>query len=181
MKYNVGNVTQLDERLKQYVENSSNILYNYTLDIPDGITKIRKGAFYGSRTRTVNIPDSVERIDSAAFSYSHNREINCPACYIDTDAFLMSDISYFYMRDSGSYYYPEIEDFAFQGCGNLSQVKLSKNLKTLGRAAFTGCSSLTSITYTGTTQEWANIIKHSNWDEGSSISTIFCSNGAVSV
>ena len=50
----------------------------------------------------------------------------------------------------------------FKGCSNLKSVLLSNSLKILPASMFAGCTSLTTVTYMGTAEEWNAISKASD-------------------
>jgi len=71
-----------------------------------------------------------------------------------------------------------IKAFAFND--NLQTVVLPKSLKYIGSSIFAGCpSTLSSIKYMGTKEEWNEFGKSDDWDFGSSITTIQCSDGVI--
>ena len=115
--------------------------------IPDEVTTIDYGAFYGCNNLTsiifpqgletieattfvhcngltsVEIPDSVTKIDASAFQYCENiREIT-----------LSKNIN-------------SIESGVFEGCSSLVNIDIPDNITSIGYGAFRDCSSLTEIT-----------------------------------
>lgn len=63
---------------------------------------------------------------------------------------------------------------------NLQTVTLPKSLEYIGSNIFAGCPfTLSSIKYSGTKEEWNEIDKSDDWDFGSSIATIQCSDGVI--
>ena len=93
------------------------------LEIPEGITKIRGGAFCGIESITeVIIPDGLTKIAANAFENCINlQHVRIP----DT----VTEISN-----------------AFQGCSKLETVKLPAGLERIPSTAFSGCRGLTQIT-----------------------------------
>ena len=57
-----------------------------------------------------------------------------------------------------------VSESAFWGCAFLECVYLPSSVRSIGHMAFEGCTSLTSIKYCGTEDEWNDITKGSNWD-----------------
>jgi len=49
----------------------------------------------------------------------------------------------------------------------------------IGDCAFSGCTSLTSITYAGTKAEWDSISKGSGWNYGTGNYTVHCTDGDI--
>lgn len=50
-----------------------------------------------------------------------------------------------------------IEYAAFSGCSSLTTIEIPKSTKNIGNLAFSGCDSLTDIYYGGTETEWNQI------------------------
>ena len=93
------------------------------LVIPDGVTEIKDGAFYGCKSVTgVNLPDTLLRIGKGAFEYCTNlRSVSIP--------------------DSVT----EIGDHTFSNCNWLMSVKIGKNVTSIGENAFNRSSRLVEI------------------------------------
>ena len=51
----------------------------------------------------------------------------------------------------------------FTGCNSLNSFTISANCKTIGENVFSYCSSLRTITYEGSLEQWAAITKPNNW------------------
>ena len=68
----------------------------------------------------------------------------------------------------------------FKGCTSLTSVTLPASLMYINPYAFEGCTSLTEITYTGTQEQW-NAISKSSWNTDSSITTVHCSDGDITL
>ena len=49
---------------------------------------------------------------------------------------------------------------------NLQTIVIPEGVTSIDTYTFSGCSSLTSINYTGTQEQWDAISKHSNWNAG---------------
>jgi hypothetical protein len=50
----------------------------------------------------------------------------------------------------------------------------------MGNEAFSGCSSLTTINYTGTQEDWLNLVSPAlEWDINSGEYTVYCTNGVI--
>ena len=93
------------------------------LVIPDGITDIADGAFYGSVISSVTIPNSVTSIGNYAF-------YGCSGLTSVTIGNSVTSIG----RD------------AFYGCSRLTDVTIPNSVTSIGDYAFRNCSSLTSVT-----------------------------------
>lgn len=95
-----------------------------TWAIPNGVTEIRSGPFYGSTGLTsIVIPDTVTKIAAGAFQ-------DCTGLTAIT------------IPDSVT----SIEANAFQGCTGLTTVNMGSGLTASGASAFAGCTGLTSVT-----------------------------------
>lgn len=70
---------------------------------------------------------------------------------------------------------------AFTSCASLNSVTLPNTLKEIGFGIFQNCTSLTNITFNGSKAEWETIKKDYNWDYKSSLTTVTCTDGTVSV
>lgn len=74
----------------------------------------------------------------------------------------------------------QIAQYAFYECKNLEELVLPSSLESLN-GIFYNCSKLKSINYRGTVEQWNSIEFSNEWSYGSSVSTIVCSDGVVSV
>ena len=106
--------------LRRYPEGKSQTSYT----IPDSVTSIGYGAFYGCTGLTsITIPDSVTSIGSNAFEY----------CTGLTSITIPDSVT-------------SIEQRAFWGCSGLTSITIPNSVTSIGDLAFYRCSSLTSIT-----------------------------------
>ena len=119
------------------------------LVIPDGVTSIKFGAFYGcSGLTSVTIPESVTSIGKSAFCYCSG----LTSVTFEDDSQLISIGDYAFRSCSGltSINIPEsvtnIEQFTFWGCTSLTSITIPKNVTSIGKCAFCYCSGLTSVT-----------------------------------
>ena len=76
----------------------------------------------------------------------------------------------------------------FENCYALNSVSLPASLTSIGKDTFSNCSNLESITFRGTVDQWNTIqlytnpnIGHQNWNHGSGIKSIVCTDGVVSI
>jgi hypothetical protein len=92
--------------------------------IPESVTKIGNGAFYGSRKLTsITIPENVTAIEMAAFKH----------CESLTSITIPDHVT-------------SIGSEAFYFCTALKNVTIGNSVKSIGSYAFVGCMSITSIT-----------------------------------
>lgn len=95
---------------------------NESYSIPNGVTKIRDGAFENCTSLSnITIPDSVKTIGAEAFS-------GCTSLA----SVKMSELT-------------DIRDGAFENCTSLLNITIPDSVKTIGAEAFSGCTSLTSV------------------------------------
>lgn len=117
------------------------------LVIPDSVTKISAGAFYGcTSVKSVTVPDSVKEIHKYTFC-------DCSAL---TSVTLPDSVSMIYdnaFMNCSSLTSIDIPDgvtiinyYTFKDCSSLTSVKLPASVKTIFPYAFEGCSALTDIT-----------------------------------
>ena len=116
------------------------------INIPDGVTSIGSGAFYGcSSLISINIPDEVTSIGEEAFSYCSSLiSINIPdgVTSIGNQAFYgCSSLTSINIPDGVT----SIGELAFSDCSSLTSINIPDGV-TIGGGAFWGCSTLTSIT-----------------------------------
>ena len=62
---------------------------------------------------------------------------------------------------------------------NLTQITIPNSVINIGNYAFTGCSNLTSITFTGTKAQWNSISFGTDWNSYTGNYTIHCTDGDI--
>ena len=118
-----------------------------SVTLPDGVTTISSEAFGGCTGLTsVTIPDSVTSIDSRAFS-------NCTGLTSVTIPDAVTRISgYAFSNCTGltNVTIPDavitIGDHAFYNCTGLTSVTIGASVEIIGQGAFSNCTGLTSVT-----------------------------------
>lgn len=103
--------------------------------IPEGVTRIGSGAFYGCRDITsITIPNSVTQIDDWAFYM----------CTELTSVTLPQNLK-------------SIGKWAFYLCMYLENVTMSNDVENIGRAAFDRCYGLKNVYYDGSKEDFEKI------------------------
>ncbi len=72
-----------------------------------------------------------------------------------------------------------IGEKAFANRPGITTVYIPKSITKLESKALSGCSSLTNITYQGTTAQWNMVQKGTEWNTGTAAYTIYCSNTSL--
>lgn len=112
-------------------------LENITL--PETVTKIYRGAFRECpNLSTIYIPNRVEIIDEGTF-------ISCTGL---TNITLPDGVSY-------------IDSYTFQNCTHLESIVIPESVTVIGESAFEYCDNLTDVYFTGTEEEWNEVIINS--------------------
>lgn len=75
----------------------------------------------------------------------------------------------------------EIGTFCFLRCYSLEKLILPSTLKSIDSSAFNDCSSLTTIEFRGTVEQWNKITKASNWNKEIPATQVICSDGVVTL
>ncbi len=140
--------------LKQYPIGRSETTYT----IPDSVTEIEFEAFSGCTSlSSINIPDSVTYIGSSAFSGCEKlAAINVSSennNYTSIDGVLFNkdktELNQYPAGRSETYTIPdsvtEIGRYAFSGCTSLSSINIPDSVTSIGLGAFAECTSLSSI------------------------------------
>ncbi|MCT4507947.1 MAG: leucine-rich repeat protein [Tepidibacter sp.] len=104
--------------LIQYLDQRGN---QYT--VPEGVTKLAKGAFASTKVTSVTLPESLEIIGFSAFE----------KCY---------DLALIEIPQSVT----TLDHFAFASCKSLESVTIPNGVKSIGNNAFKSCDNLKSIT-----------------------------------
>ena len=68
---------------------------------------------------------------------------------------------------------------AFLKCEDLTYVSIGNGVTSIDELAFSYCTSLYSIDFEGTMAQWSSISKADDWDYGSNIGTIRCTDGDI--
>ncbi|MBQ2864350.1 MAG: InlB B-repeat-containing protein [Clostridia bacterium] len=135
-----------------YAFDSAQYLQNVTINA----ATIGKFAFKASSINNLTIGSGVSSIDTSAFRdfYSLTTVTSSTSHYQIIDGGIYNAngtilIKYFGKELNKTYSSPSnlttINDYAFDGCSNISEINLSANVSTIGAMAFSGCTSLTTL------------------------------------
>ena len=132
-------------------------LQNFSVVIPEGVTKIGNYAFYECSSLTsITIPEGVTEIGTSAFyKCDHLTSVTIPENSRLT----------------------EIGSSAFEGCSGLSLISIPKSVTSIGSSAFNGCSKLTSITIPG----GVTLIEYCTFQNCSSLTSITLPEGLTTI
>jgi len=164
-EYNVCNPLYYAENL--YL---NNVLVT-DLEIPQGVTEIKKFAFYGCKgIESISIPKSITKIGDDAFALCRNLKdvyiTDISAwCNIDFEALDANPIYFakkFYLNNElvTNLIIPEgtkvIKDYAFFGCDSLNGVFIPSSVITIGNQAFGNCNKINNV-YITDISAWCNL------------------------
>ena len=162
-----------------------------SITIPEGVTSIGNYAFeYCTSLTSITIPEGVTSIGNDAFEYCTSLtgiwvgEGN-PNYSNDEKGVLYNKEKTRLIQCpgglSGTYAIPEsvtsIGNYAFSGCSSLTSITIPKSVTSIGDDAFSGCSSLTSITI----PESVTSIGNAAFYGCSSLTSITIPNGVTSI
>lgn len=152
-----------------------------SLVIPDNIIKIGDSAFHGNNNlKTVTLGSNVAVMGDAAFGGCLNLvevNLNEGLTAIPQYCFNCTDIASLSLPST----IVSIDKRAFSSCGLLESLTINRGLKSIEDDAFQFCDNLTALNYEGTMSEWNQIDRSENWLSESSVETVHCSDGDVSV
>lgn len=173
-----------------------------SLDIPNKVIEIYKYAFARcSSLETVKLGNSLKAISAGVFlDCSNIKEITIPPSVTDIYEYAFEGCTSLktVIFEKGSQLL-KIKEGAFDGCTQLGEISIPTSLYKLRSEAFrnckqlkkvfipkdieiefnvfSGCQSLTDITYGGTTKEWGQEDRQWGWDKDTPDFTIHCTDG----
>lgn len=130
------------------------------------VTTIAAFGFYNFSTLTrVIIPNSITTIDGSAFGKCTNLEsVTIPNSVINIEGsafYSCSNLKTIVIPNSIT----SIKDHLFEDCKNLESIIIPNSVTSIEENAFYNCEVLKNIYYTGTENQWNNIIKGYHWDD----------------
>lgn len=134
-----------------------------TVKIGEGVKVIKEQAFQGCTSlESISLPDSLERVEGVlTFQdtpwYAKLKENNSgKLIYIGKTLYHKNYCSdrVINIRDDTVY----INEGAFSYNHWVNVVRIPKSVLMIGKSAFYGCDSLTDVYYTGTKEQWNNLL-----------------------
>ena len=144
-----ANDNQITNEKQEFIIDEDGILTKYEgpggdVVIPDGVRDIFFDAFYGSsEINSIVIPGTISEISSFLFESSNIRIVK-----------ISEGVT-------------TIGVCSFNSSEGLVAVFIPKSVKYIGSFAFANCTSLQRIYYGGSEEDWLDIDKDGDWDEGS--------------
>ncbi len=145
------------DTLEQITIEEENLYYKSlggNLYTKDGKELIRYAS--GSRAESFVVPDGTEIIREHAFNSSDRLG----------SVILPNSVK-------------EIEAKAFALCISLESISIPSSVTCIKERAFYGCQSLSSIEFLGTSEEWSDITKDSNWNDSVPATIVKCTDKNV--
>ncbi len=150
------------------------------INIPNGVTSIGTRAFnYCQSLNTVSLPDSVTNIGASAFKntafYDNKSNWENGVLYIDNHLIEVTALL------SESFEIPDgIKTIATSAFGNfvtdftiLTDIIIPNSVENIGYNSFDMCSSLTTVYYTGTADQWAEITISETGNDSLTSATVY--------
>lgn len=162
------------------------------LNFPQGLKKIETSFGNCYSLIEVTIPSSVEKLSSGAFMGCRGLK----NIYVDDDNnyFISIDGIIYDKNKEMLWIYPSgkienhfdisnkirvLADCSFAFNNNIESINISQSVTRLGKQIFWGSKNLKTINYTGTVQQWFDIVKDNDWNYESSDFIVFCTNGQI--
>lgn len=161
----------------------------------EGITSIKAYAFYACKLTSVEIPSTIIEIGFECFTGCfyleevHIKDIAkwCGIYFADSGANPLSVAENLYLNGKivTNLEIPtgvsSIGRYAFSGCKSITNIKIPSSVTWIQGYTFQNCTEVSSITYNGTQAQWNEITKDTGWKSGSSITSIICTDGTITL
>lgn len=153
-----------------------------SITIPDSVTAIDMRAFKDcTGLESITIPDTVYYISGNAFmNCTSLKSIKLPASLelVNPSVFGgCTALEEIVVPD----FVTEIYIMAFYQCTNLKSVTLGCRVEKIWADVFRDCENLTEINFAGTMARWNAIEKDDEWNFGSVIEVVHCTDGDVAI
>ncbi|MBQ3824785.1 MAG: leucine-rich repeat domain-containing protein, partial [Spirochaetaceae bacterium] len=126
-------------------------------------THIRYSAFQNCKAlSSITLPDSVTLIGSQAFSETKIESFSFPKGVTGISEIFSDYVNSIYNT-------------------SLTAVTIPESVTSIDIRAFAGCTALSAIRFSGTTAQWENITKETNWHKDVPATAVVCSDGTVSI
>ena len=142
-------------------------------------SSVGTGAFYLCQwLEEITLPSSLLEIEDSAFrGCKLLSELTLPNGLRTIGNYAFYDCQALAIMEIGANV-ERIGDFAFAWCYRLQSVDFSNVLVEIGEKAFYQCSGLKTLNYGGSSSQWEEVVKGSEWNNGvNSLCTIYCSDG----
>ncbi len=144
---------------------------NVILFIPDSITTITDGAFGYVERSNINIREKNGIYYVGKWAVESKFEVNEGLDVGLYEAYL-TEVS----LKKGT---KGIACGAFAGQTKLESITIPDSVTNIGDSVFSACSSLTSIHFDGTIEQWNAIEKSTNWNVATGDYTVYCTDGEI--
>lgn len=153
-----------------------------SISIPNTVTYIGDGAFrFCSSLKSVDIPDSVTYLGNYVFDCCgslESIEFSKNIKFIGEWMFEDAKLTHVVIPDGVE----TIAHYAFYSCEKLESIVIPNSVTSIGEGAFMDfCTSLTTIIFKGTVEEWHKINLGDFWCSLVPAEVINCTNGTVSL
>ena len=157
---NLTSVTKISSYAFEYCRSLTSI------NIPDGVTSIGNGAFWGCSLTSIKIPDGVTSIGNSAFrDCSSLTSISIPDGVTSIEEY-----AFYGCKSLTSIKIPDgvtsIGEYAFEWCTSLTDVTIGNGVTSIEEYAFGYCANLKTINYKGDKEQWDSISKDGKWIYG---------------
>ena len=173
-------VVRLSDRCLLVGPNSGVVPYGVEIvgDPNHSVNHYGEGSVFAQCITNVTIPNTVKELGGLGYML-HLTGITIPNSVrkIASYCFYLTALQSIILPSSVTY----IGGYAFSSSWALSSITIPNSVNYIGTHVFEQCDSLTSITYNGIMAQWDYITKESNWNYGSSISVIHCSDGDINL
>lgn len=133
------------------------------------------------RVKSVTLPETVTAIDMRAFKNCTGLEkVSIPevVSFIGGDAFENCKLLKNITLPAGL---EKLETTLFMNCIGLESVVIPAGVKSISSQVFRECTALRELDYLGTVNEWNAVAKDEDWNLGSVIKVVHCTDGDVEI